>query len=342
MAISMEGGSSYADVGDIQADLRQEVSEVILDRAGLLVWDTVAIFPFSGTEVLENEYCHRIGQLLVQLLALGVREGKVDARGGFVADLHRVALERSLPVERLFTFVYLLERTVLDELALSDKIGATSEPWPLAAQLVRRASFDLLAGYTERSQLDPSHTAITDKLTTLFTRPLFEAVLAKELERAARFNVPVSLILFDVDRLSSINKQHGYGVGDKVLERLGILMRTYFRQHDWVARYSEDSMAVLLTRTDGGHAAELAERVRATVEERLGFTDHRSERPVPVTVSAAVINIQIALGDAIDTERLMADAEMAVERAKKQGRNRVERVDNYSGVRRAEPMSPGK
>ena len=155
----MPDGSTYADAGDIQADLRQEVSSVILDRAGLLVWDTVAIFPFSGTEVLEPEYCNRIGNLLVQLLALGVREGKVDARGGFVADLHRIALERSLPVERLFTFVYLLERTVLDELALSDKIGATSEPWPLAAQLVRRASFDLLAGYTERSQLDPGHTA---------------------------------------------------------------------------------------------------------------------------------------------------------------------------------------
>jgi diguanylate cyclase (GGDEF)-like protein len=337
MALSMEGGSSYADVGDIQADLRQEVSEVILDRAGLLVWDTVAIFPFSGTEVLEPEYCNRIGQLLVQLLALGVREGKVDARGGFVADLHRIALERSLPVERLFTFVYLLERTVLDELALSDKIGATSEPWPLAAQLVRRASFDLLAGYTERSQLEPSQTAIIDKLTTLYTRPLFDAVLAKELERAARFNVPLSLILFDVDRLSTINKEHGYGVGDKVLERLGILMRQYFRQHDWVARYTEDSFAVLLTRTDGAHATELAERVRATVEERLGFTDHRTERAVPVTVSAAVMNIQVALGDMVDTERLMADAETALERAKQHGRNRVERVDGYAGVRRTEP-----
>jgi len=335
----MAGGSSYGDTGDIQADLRQEVSGVILDRAGLLVWDTVAIFPFSGTEVLEPEYCNRIGNLLVQLLAIGIREGKVDARGGFVADLHRVALERSLPVERLFTFVYLLERTVLDELALSDKIGATSEPWPLAAQLVRRASFDLLAGYTERSQLDPSHTAITDKLTTLYTRPMFDAVLAKELERAARFNVPLSLILFDVDRLSSINKQHGYGVGDKVLERLGILMRQYFRQHDWVARYAEDAIAVLLTRTEGEHASELAERVRATVEERLGFTDHLSERAVPVTVSAAVMNIQVAFGDTVDSERLTADAEAALERAKQRGRNRVERVDGYAGIRRAEQPS---
>jgi diguanylate cyclase (GGDEF)-like protein len=336
----MEGGSSYSDTGDIQDDLRQQVSDVILERAELLVWDTVAIFPFSGTEHLEPAYCTRIGQLLVQLLALGVREGKVDSRSGMVADLHRIALERSLPVERLFTFVYLLERTVLDELALSDRIGATSEPWPLAAQLVRRASFDLLAGYTARAQLDPSDAAIIDRLTTLYTRPLFDAVLAKELERAGRFGYPVSLILFDVDHLSAINKEHGYGVGDKVLERLGILIRQYFRQHDWVARYAEDAMAVLFTRTDAEHANALAERVRATVEERLGFTDHRSDRLVPVTVSAAVINLKIALGDVIDTERLMADAESGVERAKEQGRNRVERVDTYPASSRSEPHVP--
>jgi diguanylate cyclase (GGDEF)-like protein len=335
----MGGVSSYADVGSIQDDLRQQVSEVILDRAGLLVSDTVATFPFSGTEHLEPDYCDRVGQVLIHLLALGVREGKVDPRSGFVADLHRLALERSLPVERLFTFVYLLERTVLDELALSDRIGATTEPWPLAAQLVRRASFDLLAGYTARAQLDPSDAAITDRLTTLYTRPMFDAVLAKELERAGRFGYPVSLILFDVDRLSTINKQHGYGVGDKVLERLGILIRQYFRQHDWVARWAEDSMAVLLTRTDAEQASELAERVRATVEERLGFTDHRSNRSVPVTLSAAVMNVKVALGDVIDAERLMAGAESAVKRAKELGRNRVERVDGYSAVRHTEPSS---
>jgi GGDEF domain-containing protein len=88
---------------------------------------------------------------------------------------------------------------------------------------------------------------------------------------------------------------------------------------------------VLLSRTDADHASELAERVRHTVEERLGFVDHHTDRPVAVSVTAAIINIVVAVGDLIDTERLMADAESAVERAKRQGRNRVERVDGYSG-----------
>ena len=311
-------------------------SALLLARVETITADTVALFPYSGAETLDSDYCARLGLLLTQLLAIAVRDGRLDTRGSFVADLHRVVAERALSMERLFTFAYLTERTALDELALDDTLGATSEPWPLVAQLVRRASFDLLAAYTERTQIEPSQGAIIDKLTTLHTRPLFDAVLAKEVERAGRFGYSISLILFDVDRLSAINQEHGYGVGDKILERLGILIRQYFRQYDWVARHAEDAMAVLLLGTDAEHASELAERVRASVEERLEFTDHRSDRAVPVTLSVAVINVLVAVGDVIDPDRLMADAEAAVERAKQLGRNRVERVDGYSGVQRPE------
>jgi diguanylate cyclase (GGDEF)-like protein len=209
----------------------------------------------------------------------------------------------------------------------------------LVAQMVRRASFDLLAAYAERAELEPAEAAIVDALTTLYTRPLFDAVLGKELERAGRFGYPMSLILFDVDRLSSINEQHGYGVGDRILERLGILIRQYFRQHDWVARLSEDAIVVLLSRTDAEHAAELAERVRATVEGRLEFVDHRNNKTVGVTLSAAVVNLQVAVGEMIDPDRLLSDAELAVERAKQQGRNRVVRVDGYSGKSQEPPAA---
>ena len=333
----MDGDSEYVNAGGglIQDDLRQQISAVLTRRSDVVTADTVAIFPYSGAEMLDSAYCSRLGALLTQLLVLALRDGRLDPRGRFVADLHSVIAERALSMERLFTFAYLTERTVLDELALDDTLGATTEPWPLVAQLVRRASFDVLAAYAERMQLEPSEAAIVDKLTTLHTRPLLDAVLAKEVERASRFGFPLSLILFDVDRLSMINEEHGYGVGDRILERLGILMRQYFRQHDWVARYAEDAIAVLLLRTDPNNATDLAERVRATVAERLGFTDHRTDRPVVVTLSAAVINVDVAVGSVIDPERLLADAETAVERAKQAGRNRVERVDGYSGAPRS-------
>jgi diguanylate cyclase (GGDEF)-like protein len=334
-------GNESADMADagsgIQEDLRRQISALVHDHLDIITTDTVAIFPFSGDDTLDTGYCRRVGLILTRLLAVAIRDGRLDARDGFVPDLRHAVLERGLSMERLFTFAYLIERTTLDELALDDRIGATSEPWPVVAQLVRRASFDLLAAYTQRAQLEPSEAAITDKLTTLHTRLILDAVLAKEAERAGRFGYEISLILFDVDHLSAINQEHGYGVGDKILERLGILIRQYFRQHDWVVRYNEDSMAVLLSRTPAEDASELAERVRSTVEERMGFTDHRTERAVTVTLSAAVINIKVGIGDTIDPERLLADAEAAVERAKQQGRNRVVRVDGYSGVRRSDP-----
>lgn len=330
---------SDEEAGGAQHDLRQQIADVLVERADIITADTVAIFPFSGAETLDAEFCNRVGRLLVQLLAAAIRAGRLEPRGGVVADLHQVVLERGLSMERLFTFAYLTERTVLDELAVDETFGATSEPWPLVAQLVRRGSFDLLGAYTELAQLEPSDSAIIDRLTTLYTRPMFQAVLEKELERAGRFGYDVSLILFDVDHLSEINKEHGYGVGDKILERLGITLRTYFRQHDWVARHSEDSIIVLLTRTNSDDAAELAERVRKTVEERLEFKDHRDDRTVAVTLSAAVLNLKVAVGDVVDPERLIADAEAAVERAKQDGRNRVRRIDGYAGVQPQRPNS---
>jgi diguanylate cyclase (GGDEF)-like protein len=327
MTATDEHDFPYQDATSLREDLRQQISGTILDRAALLTSDTVAIFPYSGSEPLEAAYCRRVGELLVQLIAMAVREGGVDARSGFIADLNRVALERTLSAQRLFTFVYLLERTILDELALSGTIGATAEPWPVVAQLVRRASIDLLAAYTDRVQLEPAEAAVVDRLTTLYTRVMMQAVLDKELQLAGRFGHALSLILFDVDNLSQINREHGYGVGDRILERLGILVRTYFRQHDWVARHFEDAIAVLMTHTDPNHAADLADRMRATVADRLGFTDHHTDRVVPVTVSGAVVNIRPPIGQTIDADHLIARAEEALERAKQQGRNRIERVD---------------
>ena len=53
--------------GPIQEDLRQRIAAAIQDRGSVLVWDTVAIFPFSGTELLEPEYCNRMGEIVAEV-----------------------------------------------------------------------------------------------------------------------------------------------------------------------------------------------------------------------------------------------------------------------------------
>jgi len=313
-----------------QDDLRPRVSAALLDEVDAIAEDAAAVLPYSGGESIDPGYCRRVGTLVVKLMAHAVRDGRLDPMDGLVTDFRQLGLERGLHVETLFAFVYLTERAALDELALHETIGATREPWPLVAQFVRRAAFDLLAAYSERVQAEPNDPAIVDRSTTLFTRPVFIAALGKAVDAASRFGDAVSLILFDIDHLAAINRDYGRGVGDRVLERLAILIRTFFRQHDWVARYSEDTIAVLLSRTVADDAALLAERVRAAVEERLEFLDYRSERPVRVTVSAGIVNVTVAAGQILDAERLMLEAEAALQRAKASGRNLVERVDTYS------------
>jgi diguanylate cyclase (GGDEF)-like protein len=204
--------------------------------------------------------------------------------------------------------------------------------------LVRRASYDLLGAYTERTQLEPGGSAMVDPLTGLFTRALLDAVLAKEAARAGRFGYSISLILFAVDGFPQITQTHGNDIGDQVLERLSFLIRKYFRGHDWVARHLEDSFAVLLPLTDSDTATALAESVRDTVEKRLKFNDGRTEQTVPVTVSAAVVSVIPETGEAIDPEHFLGEAEVAMQRAKQQGGNRVARINGSTKADRRQTL----
>jgi diguanylate cyclase (GGDEF)-like protein/excisionase family DNA binding protein len=305
------------------ADIRKEVTRVLSERSDAIISDSVGIFPYSGPQPLETDYCERLGRKLLGLLCAGV-ESRLAAESDQLSAMQRLVMDRSLAMERLFTFVYLMERTVLDELALDGTIGATSEPWPMVGQIIRRASFDLMAAYCERAQQDAAAPTISDKLTTLYSRAMMDVVLSTEVQRAERFSFPIAFAVFDVDKLSELNQSYGYGVGDRLLERLGILIRKFFRQHDWVFRHGEDSIAVLLCQVAAEDAFFLTSRVVAMVEQRLGFKDHNTDERVKVTVSAALVTGQGSLGEPFDAERLLLDADTTMKRAKMLGRNRVE------------------
>lgn len=311
-----------SDAG-IPADIRKDVTRVLLERGDAIVSDSVAIFPYSGPQPLETDYCERLGRRLLHLVAAAI-EGRLPAEADGLTELQRLVNDRCLPVPRFFSFVYLMERTALDEIALDATIGATSEPWPMVAQIIRRASFDLLAYYSERAQQEATSPTISDRLTTLYSRAMMDVVLSTEVQRAERFSFPIAFLVFDVDRLSELNQSYGYGVGDRLLERLGILIRRFFRQNDWVFRHGEDSIAVLLCQVGAEDAFFLASRVVAMVEQRLGFKDHNTDDRVRVTISAALITGQGSLGDPFDADRLLLEADAAIKRAKSLGRNRVE------------------
>ena len=312
----------------VDVDLRRHVALHLADRRDVIVADTVATFPLSsGSRRLDADYCIRLGNLVTRLLGDAVVEGRLDSRGAGISELAAVVAEREVSPEQLFTFVHIAMGTGIDELSLDPRVGVNTEPWPQTAQIVRRAAFDLLAAWTTRSVHMPLRSSIEDSLTTLHTRPVLDAVLPKECCRAERFEHWLSMMLIDVDDLSGINRAHGYGVGDRILERMGILLRAYFRQHDWVVRYAEDTIAVLLPETTPEDAMTLADRTRVMVEDRLTFRDYRTDQRAAVTVSVAVTSARALEGEPIDHERFVMEAEAALGRAKGGGRNRVERVE---------------
>ena len=318
-------GPSSADTDYVQehTELRVHIARVLGHRASSVVSDAVAVFPFAGVAGVHTDSHRLLAKRILQLLAFGARDGSVDAHRELLGELCQAAENTRLGIAELFRIVYVVERAALDELAADESFGATSEPWAVLAQIVRRSSFDLLAGCAQRIETRQCDRALVDPLTTVHTRPVLVAALDKEIQRAERFGHPFALMLVDVDRLSEINESQGYGSGDRVLERLGILMRTYFREQDWVARVADDTFAVLMPETQRADAEQVAERLRTTVETRMALHDYRHQRQVPVTVSVAVV-IAASVDAQVRAENLFDEARVAMERAKTAGRNRVE------------------
>ena len=318
LAVPPQADSDYVQE---PTELRSQVARTLVLRAETIVKDSVAVFPFAGVEEVDAEFSVKLAGLILQLITDAALTGPLNPRTPSVNDLRQVASEKAIGIRQLFGLVYVMERAALDE-----SFGATSEPWPSIAQIVRRSSFDVLSAFSTNLTMEPGDSAIVDPLTTLHTRAVFLAALEKEIQRSERFGHPFAVILLDVDRLADINAKHGYGSGDRVLERIGFTVRNYFRERDWVARYAGDSFAVLLPETHREHAEQLADRIRATVETRLELHDYRSDEQVPVTVSVGVL-IAEAVDQSVRAEQLLDDVKEAVDRAKQAGRNRLERVD---------------
>jgi len=209
--------------------------------------------------------------------------------------------------------------------ALDDRLGATSEPWAVVAHAIRRATLEILGAHAEQIAGRDVPVAVRDALTTLIASPVFDLALEQEIQRAIRHQHSLAMLLFDIDDLSQINREYAWGVGDRLLERMGILARRFFRTHDWVARHGTDAIAVLLPEATLDQAATLAARFNETVQHRLILQDHNTDVTKIVTVSAAALGTDFVQSE-IDAAYVMAEAEAAVLRAKLDGRNRIERV----------------
>lgn len=303
---------------EVSHDVRAEIASLIRAHDGSLVEDLSAAL--AGTPGLSNEGWRECASALFALFSLAIDKGELDARRGALHDLSRFSPPAS--IRQIVRAIHAAERVLLDELALDDGLGATSDRWPLVAHAVRMAAFEIAGAYAER---DGGRPAVRDQLTTLMSPHVFRLALTQEVARANRHEHGIAVLLFDIDNLTDVNTSHGYGAGDRLIERLGILARRFFRNHDWVARHGEDSIAVLLPEASLDQAAMLANRFRDMVWQRFVLTDHKTDAETRITVSAAAVGTDLVQVD-IDAGYIFAELEAAVLRAKINGGNRTERV----------------
>jgi diguanylate cyclase (GGDEF)-like protein len=161
--------------------------------------------------------------------------------------------------------------------------------------------------------------ARNDPKTGLYNARHFAAALHEELARATRFERPMSLIMADLDLLRDINNTYGHLAGDAVLAGVARVFREQLRDYDIPARFGGEEFSILLPETEPQAALEIAERIRRAVADQEFDVDTSSE-PIHVTVSLGVASFP---RDGIDANELVHQADLAVYRAKIQGRNRV-------------------
>lgn len=160
--------------------------------------------------------------------------------------------------------------------------------------------------------------AVSDEQTGLFNLRHFRDRLSSEVARAARYHIPVSLIMLDVDHFKLANDRYGHPFGDLLLQQIAQILRQQIRDSDIAARYGGEEFTIILPATGLEAAREVAERLRASVEGAvLGDAEHAEH----ITISLGVATFPNS--DVDDMDALVKAADAALYQAKAAGKNAV-------------------
>ena len=162
--------------------------------------------------------------------------------------------------------------------------------------------------------------ALLDSLTRIYNRRAFDRYLRQEWNKLKRIHAPLSLIICDIDYFKIYNDTFGHQQGDRCLQQVAEAMQTALkRPGDILARYGGEEFAIILPQTDRTGAATVGEEIRKAIA-KLAIPHLNSLADSVVTVS---VGVATTIPDAENYEGAIEAADLALYRAKKQGRNRV-------------------
>jgi diguanylate cyclase (GGDEF)-like protein len=157
----------------------------------------------------------------------------------------------------------------------------------------------------------------TDDLTGVPNRRHFKKQLASEIDRARVYNLPLSIMIIDLDEFRRINDTFGIVTGDVLLSELCGAIRESLRPADAVARYGDDEFTVTLPHTDLPGAAAVADRILSRVRAFRIPVD--GEKSIGCTVSIGIVQMQ---GEDASAREMIQRADDRLFDAKRQGKNR--------------------
>lgn len=216
--------------------------------------------------------------------------------------------------------------------------GSPSTFWVVNLYLFTAPQFIFLAALSSliltrwrQREAEARLLSLTDALTHLPNRRAIMAQLTREVEQSRRSGLPLAVVMMDLDRFKRLNDTHGHPAGDAVLVAVAETLGEALRQSDMAGRYGGEEFMILLHGADNHGASLLAERCRQALEEMT--VDTGDGEPLTVTASFGLCSNE--KNPALTPDEMVERADVALYRAKNQGRNRVEiagddRSDNRS------------
>jgi diguanylate cyclase (GGDEF)-like protein/putative nucleotidyltransferase with HDIG domain len=274
----------------------------------LTAWGVAHVINVHGAGVIHNGNARfAVAGLLAALAFVAVNHI-------FLALILKLGRGHSFRETGLFGSEGISVDVVLTILGVSLAAFWNWNPWMIFAALA-----PLVVVHRSLSVPQLQAEARVDPKTGLYNARYFATTLAAEIARAARFERPMSLIMADLDLLRDINNSYGHLAGDAVLVGIADVFRQQLRHYDVPARFGGEEFSILLPETPPEQAMEIAERIRRAVAEKE-FEVETAAEPIRATVSIGVAGFP---KDGVDANELIHQADLAVYRAKLQGRNRV-------------------
>ena len=272
--------------------------------------------PKSFLDTVERFAVSRVRDTLERLQKDGVKHETIEVR-------HQLPDQTTISVT--YSFVACLDEK--GECRALVGLGREDTPSPRSREEIDALKSDLelttakmerRAKEIARLRTELQKQTTRDDLTELNNRKFLLETLEVEVARASRYDQPLTLILFDVDRLGNVNDTFGRDKGDAVIREIARVVREQIRNTDIAGRYDGEEFMVLCPHTDRANAQFLAERLRRRIAD-MSFQAGEDEFGVTVSVGLVTLSGQ----NEFAMEAILQAAENAVETAKQSGMNRV-------------------